>query len=213
MLRYTRCNIVILMAATAWLMLSFSSCIVCGFDSHTVLFKCNQRKSPPRGGIYEFTNQIRTRYRNWRTTSATQLQPSESLRYIGYTSPWLDVHSCVLMQEATTFNIFYDGTSFQHLATVLISVFTLCYGPGLLFRGPFCITIPISIYGSTEQYSLHFMADTIIPTETQLLIAAISAPICDLLKNCSYFCFWFLWIKHENTSTECDLLGLILSQV
>ena len=25
---------------------------------------------------------------------------------------------------------------FQHLATVLISVFTLCYGPGLLFRGP-----------------------------------------------------------------------------
>jgi len=56
MLRYTRCNIVILMAATAWLMLSFSSCIVCGFDSHTVLFKCNQRKSPPPGRdlrIYE----------------------------------------------------------------------------------------------------------------------------------------------------------------
>ena len=44
-LRYTRCNIVILMAATAWLMLSFSSCIVCGFDSR-------------------YTNQIRTRYRN-----------------------------------------------------------------------------------------------------------------------------------------------------
>jgi len=35
MLRYTRSNIVILMAATAWLMLSFSSCIVCGFDSYT----------------------------------------------------------------------------------------------------------------------------------------------------------------------------------
>jgi hypothetical protein len=30
MLRYTRCNIVILIAATAWPMLSFSSCIVCG---------------------------------------------------------------------------------------------------------------------------------------------------------------------------------------
>ena len=43
------------------------------------------------------------------------------------------------MQEATTFSIFYDGTSFQHLAAVLISVFTLCYGPGLLFRGPLCI--------------------------------------------------------------------------
>ena len=38
MLRYTRCNTVILMAATAWLM-SFSSCIGCGFDSYTVLFK------------------------------------------------------------------------------------------------------------------------------------------------------------------------------
>jgi len=44
MLRYTRCNIVILMAATAWLMLSFSSSIVCGFDSYTVLFKRPQRK-------------------------------------------------------------------------------------------------------------------------------------------------------------------------
>jgi len=32
------------MAATAWLMLSFSSCIVCGFDSFTVLFYCPQRK-------------------------------------------------------------------------------------------------------------------------------------------------------------------------
>jgi len=31
------------------------------------------------------------------------------------------------------------GNHFQHLATVLISVFTLCYKPGLLFRGPFCI--------------------------------------------------------------------------
>jgi hypothetical protein len=42
------------------------------------------------------------------------------------------------MQEATTFGIFYDGMSFQHLATVLISLFTLCYGPGLLIRGPPC---------------------------------------------------------------------------
>jgi len=48
-LSYTRCNIVILMAATAWLM-SFSSCIVCGFDSCTVLFKCLPRKFLPLGG-------------------------------------------------------------------------------------------------------------------------------------------------------------------
>jgi len=32
------------MAATVWLMLSFSSCTVCGFDSYTVLFYCPRRK-------------------------------------------------------------------------------------------------------------------------------------------------------------------------
>jgi len=97
MLRYTGCNTVILMAATAWLMLSFSSCIVRRFDSYTVIFKCPQRK---------------LQIQNWRTTSATQLQPSKSLRYIRYTATWLDVRSCVLMQKATTCNIFYDGISF-----------------------------------------------------------------------------------------------------
>jgi len=97
--------------------------------------KCPQRKSSPPpgvgGGIFSgntwkvrYTNQIRTRYRNWRTTSATQLQPSKSLRYIGYTATWLDVRSCVLMQEVTTCNIFCDGICVQHLAVVLISVLT-----------------------------------------------------------------------------------------
>ena len=40
------------MAAAAWQMLSFSSCIVCGFDSYTVLFKCSQEifLSLPFGG-------------------------------------------------------------------------------------------------------------------------------------------------------------------
>jgi len=75
MLRYARCNIVIVMAATAWLMLYFSSCIVCGFDLYTVLLKCPQRKFLGDGGeIWKvrYTNQIHARYRNWRTTSATQ---------------------------------------------------------------------------------------------------------------------------------------------
>jgi len=89
---YTRCNIVMLMAATALLLLSFSTCIVCGFDSYAVLFKCPQRKSPPpSGGARNFrikSNQIRPRYRNWRTSAATQLRPSKSLCYIGYTSTW-----------------------------------------------------------------------------------------------------------------------------
>ena len=103
-----------------------------------------------------YTNQIRTRYRNWRTTSATQLQPSKSLCYIGYISTWLDVRSCVLKQEATTFNFFYDGLSFQHLATVFISLFTPCYGPGLLFRSPSCTSNIQSIltYAMSFTYSL-----------------------------------------------------------
>ena len=47
MLWCTRCNIVILMAANACLMLSFSSSNVCVFASYTVLFKCPQRKILP----------------------------------------------------------------------------------------------------------------------------------------------------------------------
>jgi len=43
MLRYTGCNIAILMAAAAWLMLSFSSCIMCGFGGGG--FLCGHLKS------------------------------------------------------------------------------------------------------------------------------------------------------------------------
>jgi hypothetical protein len=80
-----------------------------------------------------------------RKSSPPSVLHCKSLCYIWYTSTWLDVRSCVLMQEATTFSSFYDGISFQHLATV-ISVFTLCYGPGLLFRGLLCMYICIYIY-------------------------------------------------------------------
>jgi len=45
MLRYTGCNIVIVMAVTAWRMLFFRSCILCGFDSHTLLFLWGNLKS------------------------------------------------------------------------------------------------------------------------------------------------------------------------
>jgi len=83
MLRFTRRNVVILMAATLWFMLSFSSCIMC---------VPSEKFTPPPPQFQwgdtskvRYKNQIRTRYRNCRTTSATQLQPSKSLRYIGYT--------------------------------------------------------------------------------------------------------------------------------
>jgi len=52
MLRYTQSSIVLLMAAAGWLMLSLRSCIVCGFDSYTVLFKCLQRKFLPPSRVY-----------------------------------------------------------------------------------------------------------------------------------------------------------------
>ena len=130
MLRYTRCNMVILMAATAWLMLSFSSAS-CADLIRIPYFSL--------GTLGTYGIRIKSAHdTNRRTTSAKQLQPSKALRYMGYTSTWLDVRSCVMMQEATTFNIYY-GISFQDLAIVIISVFTLCYGLGLLFRGPFCI--------------------------------------------------------------------------
>jgi len=55
MLWYTGCNLVIMMSATEWLVLCYSSCIVCGFDSCTELFKCLQRKFRPFpwGGKYK----------------------------------------------------------------------------------------------------------------------------------------------------------------
>jgi len=52
MLRYTRCNIVILKAVTAWLM-SSSSCIVCGFDSYIALFKYPPRNFLSGDTVYE----------------------------------------------------------------------------------------------------------------------------------------------------------------
>ena len=92
MLRYTRCNIVILMAVTAWLMLFFISCIVCDLIRIPYFSRRNFFWDTSK---VLFTNQISTRYRNWRTTSATQLQASKSLRYIGYTSTWWQ-HYCWL---------------------------------------------------------------------------------------------------------------------
>jgi len=145
MLSYTRCNIVIFMAATAWLMLSFSSCIVCGFDSHT-----GQISPPPPGSVgvgislgtpEKYDIRIKSAHD---TGTEGQHQPrscSHQNHYVtsGIAQHDLDVYSCVLMKDATTLNIFYGGISFQHLATVLISVFTLCYVPGLIFCGPSCI--------------------------------------------------------------------------
>jgi len=136
MLRYTRCNIVILMAAIAWLM-SFISCIVCGCDLYTVLFKCPQRKNL-WGHFYDI------RITSAHDTGTEGHQPCSCSHqnhrsYIGYTSTWLGTRSCVLMQGANAFSVFYDSISFQHLAAVLISVFTLRYRTGLLFRGPSCI--------------------------------------------------------------------------
>ena len=137
-----RCNIVILMAAIACLMMSFSSCIVCGFDSYTVLCNCPQRKfpPPPPGRRKQFpwghwklryANQFRTRYRNWRIISAMQLQPPKSLCYIGYTSKWWQ-HDCWLTVQ--TLYAIYKRQREYHKVTCKTE-------GGLLFRDPPCIII------------------------------------------------------------------------
>jgi len=97
----------------------------------------------PRGGGEIFSggawnvrhrNQSRTRYRNWRTTSVTQLQPSKSLCYIGYTSTRLDVSSCVLMQEATTCSIFYDIIAFHAFGYCInFCIYAMLRTPGYFF--------------------------------------------------------------------------------
>jgi len=69
------------------------------------------------------TNQIRTRYRKWRTTSATLLQPSESLCYIGYTSIWWQ-HDCWI-----TVQTLYACVS-QPPGRGLVP------GPGISYTGP-----------------------------------------------------------------------------
>jgi len=78
-----------------------------------------------------YTNQIRTRYRNWRTTSATQLQPSQSLRYIGHTSTWWQ-HNCSLTVQ-THYAIYIptpERISQGHVQNGRRAIFswpTLCY--------------------------------------------------------------------------------------
>ena len=80
-------------------------------------------------------------------------------------------------RAVTTFNIYYDGLSFQHLATVLIPVFTLCYAPGLLLRGPLCITKKLS--GMESEGSLPCSQDSylppFVPIESQMNSASSAA--------------------------------------
>jgi len=93
MLRYTRCNTVILMAATAWLMLSFSFCIVRRFDSYTVLFKCPKRTFF-LGTLEKYGVRIKSAHD---IGTEGQHQPGscshQNNRYIGYTSTWWQ-HNC-----------------------------------------------------------------------------------------------------------------------
>jgi hypothetical protein len=125
MLRYTRCNVVILMAATAWLILSFISCIVCGFDSYTVLFSGENT-------VYE--SNLHT-IQEMKDISHAVAAINITLLHRVYLNMIRRAQLCI---DAGG-NHFDDGISFQHLATVLISVFTLCYVVGLLLGGPFCI--------------------------------------------------------------------------
>ena len=86
MLRYTRCNIVILMAAAAWLVLSFSCCIVSGFDSYTVLYKCLQRNPLPRVYLNMVTARLLTTFTlpNIHTHVGENITRTRAKRKAGY---------------------------------------------------------------------------------------------------------------------------------
>jgi len=89
MLRYARCNIVILMAATAWLMLSSSSCIVRGFDSYTVVFKCTIKITMlHRAYLNTVTARLLTNYsntlRNIYTNARQNITRTRAKRKAGY---------------------------------------------------------------------------------------------------------------------------------
>jgi hypothetical protein len=133
----------------------------------------------------------------WKS-SLPSISHCKSLCYIRYTSTWLDVRSCVLMQQTTTFNIFHDGISFQHLATALISVCTLCYGPELLFCGPPCISV-YSIMISTcaprmrhEHVSLLWFDDT-----NKILCRVQIMNLLTTQKSISSCSLLSLWYKHS----------------
>jgi len=129
----------ILMAATAWLM-SFKSCIVCGFDSYTVIFSGDTWKSTVYGSIPHTIRDLKDNISH--AVAAIKIAMLHRV--------YLDVISrAQLCIDA-------GGNHLQHLiwwylATVLISVFTLCYGPGLLFRGPPC-TIQTHSYRVTRRH-------------------------------------------------------------
>jgi hypothetical protein len=89
------------------------------------------------------------------------------------------MRSCVLVQEATTFNTFYVGLSFQHLAIVLISIFTLCYGPGLLFRASPYIHIYI--------YVCVCVCVCVIMTNRYYIFNNTSKLICILINHFSIY--------------------------
>ena len=142
MLRYSRCNVVILVATTEWLGLSLGASIVCGFDSYTVLLKWTQRKFEAYGIPIKSVHD---------TGTEGQDQPLSCSHQIHHVTSSIPQHdqTCTAVywcRRQPFSNIFYDGISFQHLATVLISLFMLCYGLGILFRGPSCIIRQLRIF-------------------------------------------------------------------
>ena len=140
MLRYARCNIVILMAATGVAdVLQFLYRVRVWFVYRT--FQLFPEK------ICHAVAAIKI----------TMLHPSESLCYIGYTSTWLDVRSCVLMQEATTFQHllwWYMLLAFGHCINFCICAMLRTRAT---FSWPICINVVSGPRFETDARSLQAM--------------------------------------------------------
>ena len=128
MLRYNRCDIVILMAATAWW------CCPSVPVSCADLIRVPYFSSVPREIlIYELNQHSIQELKDNISHAVTAI--SITVLHPVYRNMIRRAQLCIdaegnHLQHRLWWHIFL------HLATVLISVFTLCYGPGLLFRGP-----------------------------------------------------------------------------
>ena len=113
------------MAATVWLILSFSSCIVCGFDSYTVLFKCPQR-------LYESycSNS------NFHTVHTAHVPaPHNHSQHNQCRTPYEVVHSLVLLKMGIKMPKTCWGRSLIINIRLVASCWFLCPHPMFMMHG------------------------------------------------------------------------------
>ena len=142
--------------------------------------------------IVRYTNQIRTRHRNWRTTSATQLQPSKSLLH--------PVYSYLNMIPHAQLCIDAGGNHFHHpLWWYILSAFGYCIN--------FCIYLVLRTRATSSlpilSISSLMMATCLYPKYVAVftcMIIAVYTRLWSIFFSLytyeSKFCLWPQFFKH-----------------